>query len=527
MNENLNPLPVGNFAGIKSSFKYDVVSGFFVFLIALPLCLGISLASGYPAIAGIFTAIVGGLLATFISNSELTIKGPAAGMIVIALGCVTEFGFTGGEDPTKDFQAYRLALGIGVAAGVLQVIFGLFRTGVLGELFPIATIHGLLAAIGIIIVAKQFPIMLGLHPHGSPLELILKIPTFLSNLNPVISLIGIISLAIILSSVFIKISLFKIIPAPMLVLLVAIPSGLYFGLGEDKVYTLGSQIYELNDRFLVNVPINIFDAITFPDFSGLFTETGIKYIILFAIIGSIESLLSAKAIDQIDPWNRKTNLDRDMIAIGLANTLSSFIGGLPMISEIVRSKANIDNGARTRFSNFFHGIFLLFCVALIPVAINHIPLSALAALLVFTGFRLASPKEFIHMYHLGKDQLIIFLSTIVGVLETDLLKGVFIGIGVNIFLQILNGARIHSFLKLNIKIQKINNSVTIIIREAALFTTWMQLRKHIIHYLNTRESVALDFSDVEIIDFTIKSNVCEMMNKFKENGLELSVHGMK
>ena len=192
-----NQVPRGTLEGLRSFWKFDILSGFLVFLIALPLCLGIALACGYPAIAGIFTAIIGGMLATFFSNSELTIKGPAAGLIVIAIGCVSEFGFTGGKDPSADFQAYRLALGVGVAAGIIQIFFGVFRLGFLGEFFPAAAIHGLLASIGVIIILKQFPIVLGLKAEGEPLELIREIPHFITEMNPLVTLIGIVSLVIV------------------------------------------------------------------------------------------------------------------------------------------------------------------------------------------------------------------------------------------------------------------------------------------------------------------------------------------
>ena len=221
-------VPRGTLEGLRKNWKADLISGFLVFLIALPLCLGIALACGYPAIAGIFTAIIGGMLATFFSNSELTIKGPAAGLIVIAIGCVTEFGFTGGKDPAVDYQAYRLALGVGVAAGIIQILFGWFRAGILGEFFPASAVHGLLAAIGIIIMAKQFPIALGESPHGKPLELIAKIPQFVMDMNPIVGFIGILSLIIMFSYLFINNPKLKIIPAPMMVLLVTVPLAIYF-----------------------------------------------------------------------------------------------------------------------------------------------------------------------------------------------------------------------------------------------------------------------------------------------------------
>ena len=513
--------PKGNLNGFKVYAKHDILSGFLVFLIALPLCLGISLASGYPAVAGIYTAIIGGLFATFISNSELTIKGPAAGLIVIALGCVQEFGFTGGVDPSKDYQAYRLALGVGVVAGVYQIILGLFRVGILVNLFPKAAIHGLLASIGIIIISKQLPVLMGLNIEGSPLELIAGIPSFFINMNPKVGLIGIIGILVVLSYGCIKNQKLKVIPAPMLMLLITVPMGIFMAIGVEGSYTFNNQIYELGQKFLVNVPVNLLKAVTFPDFSGITTETGIKYTVLFAIIGSLEGILSAKAIDEIDPWGRKTNLDRDLLATGLANTLSAFIGGLPMISEIVRSKANIDNGARTRYANLYHGIFLLVCVALMPGVINQIPLAALAALLVITGFRLASPREFVSVYREGKDQFLIFIFTIFGVLATDLLKGLAIGIGVRIVIHLIRNG---SIFRLNAKIiPERDQSITVFLRGSIIFSSWLPLRKHLEFYLKEGKRVTLDITETKFVDRRIMSQVEEWVEKYKENDLELSV----
>ena len=526
-NKNNTNTPKGNRQGFKTAAKDDFISGFLVFLIALPLCLGISLASGYPAIAGIITAIVGGLVATFVSDSELTIKGPAAGLIVIALGCVTEFGFTGGDDLAQDFRAYRLALGVGVGAGVVQILFGVLRIGSLTEFFPKAAIHGLLAAIGIIIIAKQFPVLLGLHPHGSPLNLLVRIPSFIIDMNPKVAFIGILSIMIVVSYVLIKNKKLKIIPAPMMMLMATVPLGLYMGLGGNTTYSFNGKTFDLGEKFLVNVPLDVINDLTLPDFSGVFTETGIKYIILFSIIGALESLLSAKAIDEIDPWKRKTNMDLDMLGIGIGNTLSAFLGGLPMISEIVRSKANIDNGAKTRFANFYHGMFLLFAVTLIATWINHIPLAALAALLVVTGFRLASPNEFKHMYNLGKDQFLIFIVTIIAVLETDLLKGIGIGIALNILLHLFRGVSVVSFFKLNAEVEdESDKSIKITLRNSIVFSTWLILRKHIYHAFKANKQVTIDFSNTFLVDSHVQSKLHEWEKEFAFNGLEFSILGL-
>ncbi len=522
-----NQVPRGTVGGLRSYWKSDLLSGFLVFLIALPLCLGISLACGYPAIAGIFTAIIGGMLCTFLSNSELTIKGPAAGLIVIAIGCVTEFGFTGGRDPAADFQAYRLALGVGVAAGIIQVLFGLLRAGILGEFFPSSAVHGLLASIGIIIIATQFPITMGLGSEGTPLELLAKIPQFVVNMNPIVGLIGIISLIIMFGYPLIKSPKLRVIPAPMVVLLVTVPLAMYFNLSQERTYSFNSRDYLLGASFLVNVPANMLSALTFPDFSGVATAAGWKYIILFAFIGSLESLLSAKAIDQIDPWRRKTNYDRDLLAIGVGNTVAALVGGLPMISEIVRSRANIDNGARTRFANMFHGSFLLIFVVLVPTLINQIPLAALAAMLVFTGFRLASPQSFVHMYRVGREQLIIFVSTIVGVLATDLLIGIAIGICVKVLIHIIHGAPILSLFRLRVDVQRSDvGGLKVAVKDSAVFSTWIGLKKRLERFKG-EPAVVVDLSDTVLVDHTVMQKLNEMESEFKETGSKLVIGGLE
>lgn len=501
-------IPRGTAEGMRRYLGADLLSGFLVFLIALPLCLGIALASGFPAIAGVFTAIVGGLLAPAISNSELTIKGPAAGMIVIVLGCVQGFGFTEGRDPAADMQAYELALGVAVVAGVIQILFGVFKMGALGEFFPTAPVHGLLASIGVIIISKQFPVMMGLQAEGMPLSLLARIPEFIANMDPQAGVIGLVSLAIMFGFPLLKL---RAIPAPLVVLAVTVPLGIYFELGE---------------RLLVNVPSNMFDAVTFPDFSGVATATGVQYIILFALIGTLESLLSAKAVDQIDPYKRKTNQDRDLLAVGTGNTIVAFGGGLPMISEIVRSKANIDNGAKTRFANMYHGLCLLVFVALAPTLINRIPLAALGAMLVYTGCRLAAPAEFKHQYQIGREQLVVFVATIIAVLETDLLTGIAIGILVKVVIHLINGASIGSLFKIKADIRSEGGGTTVAVRRAAVFSTWIGLKKRL-NNLKGSGPVTVDLSDTRLVDHTVMQRLREMEQEFSEEGAKLEIRGLE
>lgn len=529
-NEKLgNDAPRGDWRGLAQYWNKDLLAGFLVFLIALPLCLGIAAACGYPPIAGIFTAVIGGILAPFLSNSELTIKGPAAGLIVIVIGCVIDFGGDGSipVDPEgARMTAYRMALGVGVAAGILQILFAIFRSGILGEFFPTSTVHGMLAAIGVIIIAKQVPVALGVGNKGEPLELLWSIPEKIVEMNPEIALIGGISLLILFGLPFIKNKYIRMVPAPMIVVLVAIPLGMYFDLSHEHTYSFGGHQYDVGENYLVPVPANMFSALTLPDFSGLATAKGWKWVIMFALIGSLESLLSAKAIDTLDPWRRKSNMDRDMLAIGIGNTIAACVGGLPMISEIVRSKANIDNGARTRFSNMFHGLFLLIFVSLVPWLIHRIPLAALGAMLVYTGFRLASPREFIHVYKIGRDQFIIFTSTLIAVLATDLLIGIAVGILVKFVIHINNALPLSALFRPNVRIETPDDKTYVVtVCNFAVFSNWILLRQTIISLVD-KKNIIVDLSETRLVDHTVMEKLHELEKEFAEQKRTLTVLGL-
>lgn len=528
-------IPVGNAVGFAKYFKNDVISGFLVFLIALPLCLGISLACGYPPLAGMFTAIIGALVTTFISNSELTIKGPAAGLIVIAIGCIESFGGDGmaGGWTAADAAAYKAAIAVGVAAAALQIFAGLLKSGALVDLFPNSAVHGMLASIGVIIIAKQIPVALGVSAKGEPLELLGEIPKFIREANPAIALIGVVSLAIMFVWPLLKnrFAFCRPIPAQLVVLLIAVPMGMGFDLLHEHSYTLQNHKYQLGEQYLVSMPdrpFGMFDEITFPDFTALTQPKAWKWVLMFLLIGTLESALSAKAIDLIDPWKRKTDLNRDIVAVGAANLLAALVGGLPMISEIVRSRSNIDNGARTRFANMWHGVFLLVCVALIPVLLHKIPLAALAAMLIYTGYRLAHPSEFAHAWHVGPEQMAVFVATIIGVLATDLLIGIFIGIGVELFVHLINGVPLTSILKPSLEvIDGPDNTSVIAASKAATFTNWIPLRKTIETVgLAQHRNVVVDFSNTKLVDHSTMNKLSDMERDFKREGLKLEVVGL-
>lgn len=495
---DVGPVPKDWIAGLKENFKFDILSGFILFLIALPLSLGIAIASGFPPIAGLITAAIGGLLGSLISGSHITINGPAAGLIVIVYGAVMALGLDPATGKVDMIAGYRYALAVGVVCGAFQIAMGLARMGKLTNMFPLNVVHGMLAGIGIIIMAKQIHVALGITMSGGMIATIAAIPSSFLNMVPVVALIGVISLAImILWPKLGKIS--RLVPAPLVVVIVTVPLGIAFNL--DKQY-------------LVQVPLNFMDSFVAPDWGKAGTGVFWKFVVTYVFVASLESLLTAAAMDKMDPWKRRSNMNQELIGKGAANSLSSFLGGLPMIAEVVRSSANIMNGARTRWSNFFHGFFLALSVALLPAVLNMIPLAALAGMLVFIGFRLAHPKEFAHAAHTGKEELVYMIATTAIVVLVDLLWGVIIGFVIAVVVNAVRGVRSP---KARAVVDTRGDEVTLRLQGAHGFLNYVSMRSQL-DALPPGKTLTIDYSGVTYMDHTVHERFHDFVKEYAQTG---------
>jgi MFS superfamily sulfate permease-like transporter len=487
-------IPKDGLDGLKQNWRADMLSGFLVFLLALPLSLGIAKASEFPPAMGVLTAMIGGLFVSLFAGSRLTIKGPAAGLITICAGAVMEMG--GGE------QGWRLALGAVVVAGLIQVVFGFLKFGSLSDFFPPSAVHGMLAAIGLIIFSKQIHILLGIDPAllkgKEPLELFAMIPDSLIHEDLRVTFIGVISLLIIFGLPLVKNKLFKKIPPPMLVLLVTIPLAWIMDFRHTEP---AFDMVNIGD-FWSNVGLNV----SF----GLIGEFVFwKYVVMFLFINSIETLLTVKAIDGLDPWKRASNPNKDLSAVGAGNALSGLLGGLPMISEVARSSANLNFGGRTRWANFFHGLFLLIAMLLFIPVIEMIPNTALAALLIAVAYRLSSPNEFFKTYKIGTDQLVVFIVTIVVTISTDLLIGVGAGIVVKMLMLLLNGVPLSNLLRAKYESTTQGDTFTFKIKGSAIFSNQLGFKKAFAQ-VKPGSKVVLDFSEAHMIDHTFMEFIHHM-----------------
>lgn len=424
-------------------FKTDLLSGIVVFLVALPLCLGIALASGAPLFAGIIAGVIGGIVVGFLSNSELSVSGPAAGLTAIVLVAITSLG---------SFETFLLAVAL---AGVVQIALGFAKAGTISNYFPSNVIEGMLAAIGIIIILKQLPHAIGYDKDnegdfffiekGTGHNTFSALIDAVNYSHPGAALVTLVSLAILIAWVkvgFLK--KLKAVPGALVAVVVGV-------LMNEAFKSSGSNL-AISQEHLVGLPI----PASFTDFLGQFSKPNFSaianadvWVVAFTIaaVASIETLLCIEAADKMDPLKRFTDTNTELKAQGVGNLLSGLIGGLPMTSVIVRTSANVNSGARTKISAIAHGVFLLLSVISIPTILNKIPLACLAAILLMTGWKLAHPSVFRHMWKNGMLQFAPFILTVVAVVFTDLLKGVAVGLAISIFFILRANMRLAYFFK--------------------------------------------------------------------------------
>lgn len=508
-------IPKDGLEGLKQNWSAYALSGFLVFLLALPLSLGIAKASGFPAAMGVLTAMIGGLVVSIFAGSALTIKGPAAGLITICAGAVTELGALNIEG----YTGVQLACGAIVVMAAIQIVFGFLKFGSLSDFFPPSAVHGMLAAIGLIIFSKQIHVLLGIDPATlkglEPIELYERIPDSFANADPRVALVGIVSLVIIFGMPLIKGNLIKKIPAPMVVLLVTIPMATIMDFRHTE------PAFDL-----VSIG-NFWDNIKFQaSFAAIGTGVFWKYVIMFLFINSLESLLTVKAIDGLDPFKRESNSNKDLSALGAGNALSGLLGGLPMISEVARSSANVNFGGRTRWANFFHGLFLFIAMLLFIPVIEMIPNSALAALLIAVGYRLASPKEFFKTYKIGAEQLVIFVITIIVTVATDLLIGVGSGILAKFIFHILNGAPIKSLFKPRYEFSENGDEYSISVKDAAIFSNLIGFKK-MFKRIKPGKKVIINFAEARIVDHAFMEQLHHFEEEYQHNGGSVSIVGFQ
>ena len=518
MSENLPPpLPKTGLEGLKKHWRNDLLAGFAVFLTALPLCLAIALASGFPSIAGIVTAIIGGIFVSRFNGSFVTINGPAAGLIVVVFSAVQSLG----EGDAMAGYCYTLAAI--VVASIFQTLMGVYKIGRFSSFFPIAVVHGMLAAIGIIIIAKQSHILLGVTPEaGNIFSTIAQIPSSLIKPTPEIATIGLSGLVVMVFWPLLKSSKLKFIPSAIVVLIIGMLLAQFFGVDHEHLHFSLSKVAEhehiIAEKFLVDLPNNYIFHFYWPDFSKLFQFEFWVAVIGICLIGSLESMISTTAIDKLDPYKRKSDLNRDLTAIGVGNIFSGLVGGLPMISEIIRSTTNIKNGGMTGWSNFFHGVILFVFVLLFPHFIHNIPLASLAVLLVYTGYHLASPKFFKHIFKLGSEQFLIFLITLISVLGTNLIVGAIIGIASKLLIHLMRGVWVSNLFTIYFTVSRPDERTIVIkLMGSALFSNFLPLRKAL-YELENGKTIVFNFSNGYLIDHTVMDFIDDFSQNYKAKG---------
>ncbi len=503
----------------QQSFIQNLLSGFSVFLIALPLSVGIAIASGAPPSAGLLAAIVGGMIGSYLGGSHLTINGPAAGLIVIVLGAIYDLGQ---GDQTLGFQRAIAAI---MVAGILQILFGLLKLGKYGVSVPTSVLHGMMSAIGISIVAKQAHVAFGVAPTSKGIiGLISEIPHSFANFNPEVLIVALFSAVILLLMMKVPEKITRYLPAPLVVVIIGV--GLSSFLDFEHEHTVAAHMATMvaGPKFLLNIPDHLSSLFITPDFSVWNTGVFWRWVITISLVASLESLLSAVAVDRMDPQMRTSDLNRELVSKGVCNSILGVIGGLPIIAEIVRSTANIKNGATGKFSNFVHGALIFVFVALAPHLLHMIPLSALAVILISVGLRLANPSQIFHLAEIGKGHALAFLVTLFVTIADDLLVGVFCGLLVELGYALFFGKNVKSLFKIRFQKEHHDSHLELKINGPVVFSNWVKLSDEI-EKVNKQKKIRLDFSEALLVDHSTIEQIERLRSQgYTADHLEVIFH---
>lgn len=502
--------------------KSDLLAGLVVFLVALPLCLGIAVASGAPPFAGIITGIIGGILVGILSNSNVSVSGPAAGLIAIILAAIQQLGY----------ENFLLSV---LIAGGIQLILGFAKAGSISSYFPSGVIEGMLTAIGIIIIKKELPHAIGYDKEHEgdfySYELLKEDQGFFTEIvqsfnyaHTGIILVTIVSLVILIAFTYSNtLKKIKAIPGALVVVIV--------GILMNELFRMVYPSFFISQEHLVQLPIarsfeEFFTQFTLPNFGSITNSAVWITGITIAVVASIETLLCLEAGDKMDPLKRYSSANTELKAQGIGNIVAGLIGGLPMTSVIVRSSANVNAGAKTKVAAIFHGIFILLSVLLIPSLLNKIPMACLASILIMIGIKLASPKVFKHMWQAGKFQFIPFIVTVIAVVSIDLLKGVGIGLITSIFFILKGNMKLAYFFKR----EEHKEGATIymdlaqevsFLNKAAIKQTLSHLPENCKVIIDAKNTVYIDYDVLELLKDFVKygskdKNIFVELQNFKE-----------
>ena len=522
---NPHVIPETGWKGLIQNWRSDFLAAVSVALVAMPLGLGIAVASGAPPVSGLISAIVGGIVVTLFRGSHLAINGPAAGLIAVILSGVHSLDDGSG-------QTLHYVLAATCVAGGIQVILGFLKLGRIAEIIPSSVIQGIMVAIGVIIFASQAHVAMGTQAtDGNTIDKLLDIFRKMPEANPIILAISITGIILLIIIPKIQSRLLHFFPASLWVLIASIPFVYAFNFFEAHQIHLFGKDYLIGPESLINIPDDLSQAILYPNFSRIDSPEFWILVVSITLIASIQTLAMAKAVDKLDPYKRKSDLNKDLIGVGMGTMIAGAIGGLPIITVIVRSSVNVTNNAKTKWSNFYHGVLLIIFLFLLAPVIQKVPLASLAAILVYIGFRLASPAVFKKVYEMGMEQLIFMVVTLIITLYSDLLWGILGGTLFTLLVHILLARLpIRSFFaqalnaESNVFAQQ-KGSYDLQIRGVANFLSIPKVNE-LTSMVSAGADVNIDLSRTRLVGMTFLEKIIDFLREQEDTGGNVVISGL-